>query len=112
MGVSTNFYTIFGVKLDWNDEFSDAYNDRYDNPELPNVILDGMCGEYIVLGKILWDSGDMRYGFEDSVGTGEIDLASRPQVEAEYREKFLKVFPDFAHLIDKPFKLICLAHYS
>jgi hypothetical protein len=110
MGVSTNFYTIFGVKLDWNDAFHEAYEAKYDELAV-SVIVDGMSGEYIILGNILHDSGDMRYGFEDCDTAKEYDIKELKKLEKAYRTAFAKQFPNFLHLIDTPFKVITLAHY-
>ena len=112
MGVSTNFYTIFGIKHDWQDDFNEAYDEVYDDDDTPFVLSDGMSGEYMVFGKILFDSGDVRWGFEGGDGFKEIDVSKLPEIEREYRAAFINKFPNFKHLVDQPFKLMILAHYS
>jgi hypothetical protein len=112
MGVSTNFYTVYGVKLDWHDELHAAYDEVYDHSDTPNIIADGMGGDYIILGTVLYDSGDARYGFDGGDQMKEIDLDSLAGLAAEYREQFTAKFPQFAALVATPFKLIAFAHYS
>lgn len=51
MGISTHVYAILGVKIPWDDEFNDAHEQVYDDSDLPDMIFDGMGGEYTVLGK-------------------------------------------------------------
>lgn len=111
MGISTNFYTVYGVKIAWHDAFSEAYCDIYDNCDL-SVILDGMGGEYMVLGHVLFDSGDLRWGFEngdDFVKTNPQDLT---KLEETYREKFAEIFPQFQHLLEQPFSILSFRHTS
>jgi hypothetical protein len=114
MGVSTNFYTYYGCRIKWNDEFFDRYEELYEeNEDLADsvdILFDCMGAEYIVFGKRLYDSGDARYGFEDGEAYTEINVLSFPVIEKEYRENFAKVFPDFVHLLE-PFALICFSHY-
>lgn len=111
MGVSTNFYTIFGIKIDWDDAFSDAYEEVYNDQDTPNVLMDGMSGEYMILGEILFDSGDARYGFEDGDAFQEIDFSDLEGMEAAYKALFEKKFPEFKHYMSAPFKLMMQAHY-
>ena len=112
MGVSLNFYTVFGAKLDWNDDFNDAYDEVYDDKDTPFVLMDAMEGEYMIFGEVLFDSGDARYGFEDGDSFKEIELSKLADMEKEYKEKFIQKFPQFRDMVDKPFKLMTLAHYS
>ena len=112
MGISTNFYTIHGIKIDWDDDFNEAYDQAFDDADTPYVLVDGMCGEYMVFGTVLFDSGDMRWGFEDGDQYREIDVPSLTQLEYDYKESFRRKFSRFKHLIDEPFKLMTLAHFS
>ena len=112
MGVSTNFYTVLGIKLQWNEAFSEVYNDAYGEEDLPTVIMDGYAAEYIVLGSVLFDSGDMRWGFEDGDTFEEIKLEDLKDIEKEYKEKFVTRFPEFKHLLDESFSIISFVHYS
>jgi len=52
MGVSTNIYTFYGVKIEWDDDFHEAYDEVYADLQVP-VIVDAMMGEYIVCYSIL-----------------------------------------------------------
>ena len=112
MGVSTNFYTMYGIKTDWLDDFSEAFDEVYDDGDTPSVLLGAMDGDYMIFGFVLFDSGDARWGFEDGDSFKEIDISTLPEKEAEYKGEFIAKFPQFAHLMDQPFKLMCLAHYS
>ena len=111
MGISTNYYTVHGIKLEWNDEFNEAYDEVYDDADTPFVLIDGMSGEYIILGKILYDSGDLRYGeTEDSFV--EINLDILPDIEMDYKQEFIAKFPQFKNLVTEDFKLMTFVHYS
>jgi hypothetical protein len=112
MGISTNFYTIYGIKVDWDDAFNDAYDLVYDDEDTPFILLDCMRGEYMIFGDILFDSGDARWGFEDGDSFKEIDLNTLVDLELIYRREFLTKFPEFVYIIDRPFKLMTITHYS
>jgi hypothetical protein len=112
MGVSTNFYTIHGIKTEWNDALSEAYDEVYDDEDTPFVLMDGMGGEYFIFGSILFDSGDMRWGFEDGDQFKEIDLSTLPDLEEKYKARFIAKFPEFKELMDAPFVIMTLAHFS
>ena len=111
MGVSTNYYTVYGVKIIDNADFNEAYDDVYDDKDTPTVISDNYSGEYVILGKILYDSGDLRWG-ESGDEFVEIDLASLPDIEKAYKTAFIAKFPQFASFLDAPFKIMSFAHYS
>lgn len=113
MSVDLSFYTMFGLKSDWNDDFIDAYNEIYEIYETfdgntVEVVMDGMCGEYIVFGEVMCCDSQ----FQEDTQFTEIDLSALEDRETRYKTKFKEDYPDFYHLIDKPFKLICFAHYS
>ena len=111
MGISTNFYTVYGIKDEPFGDFDDAYDAVYDDKDTPNVIIDGMGGDYQILGTILFDSGDQRWGeCEDTFV--EIDLDKLPEIESEYKKQFVAKFPQFASMMDAPFKLFSFVHYS
>lgn len=115
MGIDTHYYTVFGIKHNYDDVPSnwkdDAYEEAYDDADTPNVIIDSMSGEYIILGEILYDSGNLRWGDMEDVFV-EIDLARLGEIEAKYKAEFTAKFPDFAELVNQPFKLMTFAHYS
>lgn len=124
MGINTHYYTFWGVVLDYNlfgknTEENIIKNEQF-HEELYTAgssskwsyIGDGMNGEYLLLGKILFDSGDLRWSdFEDT--WQEIPLDKLPELDVEWRKAFQEDVPDYAYLIDNvPSKLITLAHYS
>src|ERR1035437_10463759 len=98
MGVSTNIYTYYGIKIPYNQEFADAYDNVYENCPV-DVLIDGMGGDYIVLGKKLFDSGDFRWDMEDGDDFKEIDPDELADIERDYKLAFIVGFPQFAHLI-------------
>lgn len=115
MGVDTRFITMFGVKIDWSDEFSDAYEDAYaaddyNGSNLPYVIMDGMMGEYMVFGEPLLETESMRW--EAPSGFVEVDVNELDKHREMYIQKFGETFPDFAHIVDVPWKVISFVHYS
>jgi hypothetical protein len=112
MGISTHFYTICGIKAEWNEEFACAHDEVYDNPDTPFVLFDGIGGKYTIFGEVLFDSGDARWGFEDGDHFKEIDLSMLSEIEANYKKKFAEKFPQFKHLVEQPFKVMTLSHHS
>ncbi len=111
MGISTHYYTVYGIKHEYNDDFSEATDEVYDDHDMPTVISDSMGGGYMIFGKILYDSGDQRWGDIEDVFV-EIDMESLPSIEEEYKKKFIAKFPQFESLMDEPFKLMTFVHYS
>ena len=112
MGVSCHFYTIHGIKIAWDESFNEAYDEVYIDKDTPFILFDGMGGEYIIFGNIIFNSGDMRWGFEDGDSFREIDMLQIPIDEIAYKEFFKKKFPNFAHYMETPFKIMTLVHYS
>lgn len=112
MGISTNFYTICGIKTEWIDDFSDAYDEVYGDQDNPYVLFDDMGGKYIIFGEVLFNSGDARFGFKGGDHFKEIDLSKLSEIETNYKKQFVEKFPQFEHLIDQPFKVMTLTHYS
>ena len=125
MGINTNVYTIYGIRLPWSDEFNNAntaieeqladefgYGKPYPDDRQISAIFDELTGDYIILGKILYDSGDFRY-CEDMNDYTEIDVSSLENYKKEYLAKFHALYPDFASLVEgKEWKLINIIHYS
>ena len=110
MGVNINSYVVYGVKLNrYDDNFSDKFNE-VDNTG-PTCILDGMCGEWMVFGKILFDSGDARHGFENGDEFKTLDLGALAEIEHQYRREFAESYPEFVHLIEEPFRLHAFLYY-
>ena len=112
MGVSTNIYGVWGIRMEYDHDFSAAYDEVYDDARTPNVILDGMMGEYIVLGHQFYDSGDMRYGMEGGDQLATLSAQDMTKLEAEYKQRFVTVFPEFAHLVEPAFEVVVFTHWS
>ena len=115
MGIDTHFYSIWGIKTEWNDSFNEAYNEieeqlvdefgygkSYPKERQVELLSDGMCCEYMIFGVKLYDSGNMRY-WDDMNNYTEIDLNNLEKQEQEQKEIFKKLYPDHFYLIDKPF---------
>lgn len=126
MGINAHVYTVYGVRIDWDDAFYEAYEEieealldefgwgnTQEAGRQVQVIMDAMCGRYMILGHILYDSGDFRY-CEDMNNYQEIGLeGSHLLVWLNYKAQFVRLYPDHAHLIEnKDPKLINLIHYS
>lgn len=125
MGINTHVYTVYGVRLDWDDDFYEAYEEVEEalldefgrgNPQEAgrqvDAIMDCMGGEYMILGHKIYDSGDFRY-CEDMNNYQEIDTSNLLKLEFEYKEQFVRLYPNHVHLLEgKDFKLINLIHYT
>ena len=125
MGINTHVYTVYGVRLEWNDDFYEAYEEveealldefGWGKPQEAGrqveAIVDGMGGDYMILGHIIYDSGDFRY-CEDMNNYQEIAHINLESLERLYKEEFKRLYPDHFHLIaHNDFKLINVIHYS
>ncbi len=111
MGVSTTMYTVFGVKIQFDSDFIDqAEADGVYHTLEKYIIADGMGGEYIVVGKVLFDSGDMRWDAPE--GFEEIDVTALEDGRAEVVAAFNEHLPDRRGILDQPWKLFSFVHYS
>ena len=125
MGINMHVYTVYGVRLPWDDAFYEAYEEieetlldefGYGKPQPADrqieAIIDGMMGEYMVLGLKLYDSGDFRY-CDDMNNYQEIEEVGLFGKWFDYKEQFARLYPDHVHLLEgvQP-KLINLIHYS
>jgi hypothetical protein len=111
MGIDTHYYTMHGVKTEWNDDFAQAYDEVYDDNDTPFVLLESICGEYMIFGNVLYDSGNLRWGdMEDTFV--EIDIQKLGELELKYRKEFIAKFPEFEKFMYEPFKLMTFVHYS
>ena len=125
MGINMHVYTVYGVRLPWNDAFHEAYEEieealvdefGYGKPQPADrqieAIIDAMMGEYMVLGLKLYDSGDFRY-CDDMNSYQEIEEVGLFGKWFDYKEQFARLYPDHVHILEgvQP-KLINLIHYS
>mgnify|MGYP001576470812 CR=1 FL=1 len=115
MGVDMDFMTVYGIKIEPNEEsFMEAYHAAEEKDEfgVPEITYDGMSGEYLIFGPVLYKF--RADGYDDS--TPDFDgtsVSSLQSMEASYRIKFKKYFPDYVHLIKNvPFKVISFVHYT
>jgi hypothetical protein len=125
MGINMHVYTVYGVRLPWNDAFYESYEEieealcdefGYGKPQPADrqieAIIDGMMGEYMVLGLKLYDSGDFRY-CDHMNNYQEIEEVGLFGKWFDYKEQFARLYPDHVHLLEgvQP-KLINFIHYS
>jgi len=119
MGINTHYYTFFGVKLPFylngkNDKASEEFHDElYEKASSGfDHISDGMDAEYLLLGKKLFDSGDLRWSEIEDTWV-DIKLDKLPEIDVEWRNSFREEFPNYAYLIeDVPSRLITFVHFS
>lgn len=115
MGINTHYYTVYGVKIDdYPTDFAEAYDEVYDDVKYNEdmaIIADGMGGDYMVFGKILFDSGDLRWGDLEDVHS-DIDLNKLSEYKEKCVEQFMNYFPSFGHYMDHEWKLMTFVHYS
>lgn len=107
MGTSREEWVIYGQRYPYSQKLSDKVDniDQYsDNDDDFVALVDGMNGEYIIIGKVI-EEGDEYEGIELSGHTIE-DLE-------EYKQE---VVPKIAQLgienwADVPFKIYFLSHW-
>lgn len=111
MGINIKVYSVFGIKIDWNDDLVEKYEKVYDDADT-TMILDVMGGHYIVLGTILYQSSDFRYNDLEGDIMTSTSIENMQATEKKYRDDFEKKLPQFYHLLNEPFQVITFTHYS
>jgi hypothetical protein len=118
MGINTHYYTVYGIKISsYDDDLSDAMygeGDLYETVEKNenlDIIMDGMGGDYMVIGKILFDSGDLRWS-EIKDTFVEIDMSNLTDIRLSAMQEMQKLFPDFSHYLDGDWKIMTFMHLS
>jgi hypothetical protein len=92
MGVDRKTYVVLGLKLDYKAErakHGDQLYEKYVETKLPaplECVYDGMCGEYILLGKVLVESGSRRWGDDEFPFTRIADGPWRTEVRKALQE--------------------------
>ena len=117
MGVSMRIFTVYGVKhAGFFEKLSEAMEKYYDSKNrfpTPHIIMDGMDGEYTILGPILYNSGDERWGWEGGDEFKEIPLDQLDVLWLEYKKEFVAKYPEFSKFVtDFVPRLITFKHYS
>lgn len=125
MGINTHVYSYYGFRTEWNEEFSNAYEELYEaNIEkygynnVPadadiDYISDGMSCEYMVFGERLYDSGDARWGEMNNSNEIEINDEILAKMKSEYMEQFKRLYPDhYEWAASFPWKIVNFVHYS
>lgn len=115
MGIDTCYYTVYGVKIDWDEDFAEAYDEVYDNFEKncsnASVIMDSMGGDYMVIGYRLFTSGNIRWNDVEDTFV-EIDTSMLTNYRVDVMQEFAKYFPKFTSILDKEWKMMTFIHYS
>ena len=106
MSTHIHEYLVYGIKLVYDEAFADQYeqHDQYhDSPEGLLMLVDGMNGEYILIGKQLAMSED-----DDPLGQGDPVLIPVPDPAEALRiaKQIRNVFG-----IQQPLGLHFVAHY-
>jgi hypothetical protein len=119
MGINTHYYTVYGVRVDGHDdELSDALyygeGDLHDTveacPDL-DIIMDGYGASYMIIGKILFDSGDLRWS-EVKDTFVEIDMSKLTNIRLGAVQEMQKLLPNFSHYLDSEWKIMTFMHLS
>ena len=115
MSVNVHVYGVWGIKQDFSHDLNEAYHELhefYQDAQVPFALFDGMSGEYMVLGHKLFNSGNAHDGFR--YGDPEVTQSaeSLAQLEAAYKQKFCDMLPDFVDLMNEPFQIIMITHWS
>lgn len=116
MGINTHYYTVYGIVHNhYDEEFSETvYDELYDvveNHEDLDIIMDGMGGDYMIIGKILFDSGDLRWSeIKDTFVKINPNHLKMYQVKAT--TAFREIFPDNEKLLEGEWQLLTLMHLS
>ena len=114
MGINIHVYSYWGVRTEWNKDVSERQDELYDlDQDDVDFLSDGMSGEYMVFGVMLYDSGDSRWGEMINSNEVEINDAILETMRTEYMSKFKTLYPDqYEWLAQKPWRLVNLVHYS
>jgi len=122
MGININVYTIWGLKHPMDTSFRKEWGDieehlfeRYGNRDYPESFqIRAIIGDnYVVVGHVLYDSGDFRYMDNmNEYAKLDIDPKELRRLEREYKRKFAKLYPRHKYLVDQPFELFNMIHYS
>lgn len=111
MGTNIEVLTVYGIRIDWNADFYSEFS-KVDDADQIESVIDNMCGEYMIFGKILYSSGDFRY-MENMNDFQELDILDMEKYKPEYIKKFKDLYPEHIHLIqDREWKLMNLIYYS
>ena len=113
MGINTHVYTYWGVRTEYNHEFSEDFEELYNELDTSQYLSDGMSCEYMVFGNRLYDSGDARWGEMNNSNEIEINDELLNEMKTSFMNEFKEKFPQhYDWLAEKPWKLVSLVHYS
>jgi hypothetical protein len=106
------FYVVYGVKVAFDDDFVDEYYKKEEQCKDLGIIIDGMSGEYVVFGDILFSNGDIEREGDAFDEFKIVNPSTLTRNSHNYRAKFAKVFPDYTHMIVSKFQLLMFVHYT
>lgn len=112
MGTDTRFYLMYGISLDWDAAFNDAFEEYQGNGgDMDDFgALDYMCGKNMKIGVVLGKSANARWDPPDI--DVNLDIDTLPLLKVEYILRFHKHFPEYVHLLDKPWNIMAFTYYS
>lgn len=118
MGINTHYYTVYGRKIvSYDNELSEAlygeddlYETVEENGQL-DIIMDSMGGGYMVIGKILFDSGDLRWSeIKDTFIT--VDMSKLTDIRLGAVQEMQRLLPEFSHYLDGEWAIMTFMHLS
>ena len=121
MGINTHYYTVYGVRINnYDDNLSEELygeGDKYEVVEAStdlDVIMDGMGGNYMVMGKILFDSGDLRWSkIKDTFVEVDIhDTGALWDIRQAAMNEMKSLLPGFDHYLVGEWKIMTFMHLS
>lgn len=114
MGIDINFYMVFGTRVSCkeNEGLIEKFEALTENGGKPiDYLLDFRKGEWLILGTILADSGNLRYGdFKDDFVSKKI--SELVHLENAYKMNFLKHFPEHYDAVRPHFEIMFVAQYT
>lgn len=92
MSTVCTHYVIYGARVDFDSDLSEKLEDYIDDPHSDSTnpkdrltaLIDGMNGEYIILGEVLAKAG--QEGFEQIVDVDEYGMADRGEAQRRVRD--------------------------
>lgn len=103
MGTEYSYHLYYGVNVRKEDRqaianvtekyYEDGIGQRKEDKF--DILMDGMCGEYYLIGRQLW----RETMYMDGDGCKEIKISNFDAIIKEVTEDFKKHYPEHAHLL-------------
>ena len=110
MSVNQNIYVIWGVRLNYDDfytllknkynlttdevydqiieEYRDSAFEGIKHKNKLCVIMDGMCGKYVIIGYVIAKSDENQQGLEEVIAIQALPSKLKKQIKTNLREIF------------------------